>query len=395
MSPKVMERYTGGRKPMLTFAGAGMLGLAVTALGWGVDTRRALFSWLFAYAYWVGLAVAALILLGTWHASRARWPVVLRRMLETMAGTLPLLALLFLPILLGAHELFLWTHETPPLSEHELELLRHKQPYLNLPFWGARAALYFALWIAVSELLLRWSRRQDESGELKLTTWQRRLGAGSLPAVAVALSFASLDWLLSLEPLFVSTIFGLYYFAGAFVGVLAALTLATLLARGPRLYGTLTNPSHLASLGKFLLAFTVFWAYIAYCQYFLIWIANLPAEVGWYIKRTTGAWEEVALAVVVGRFILPFFVLLSRPLKQSRALLGVVAGWLLVAHALDVYWLVLPVVEPEGPALHWADVAAFVGVGGSVVAFALWRLRGHATLPVGDPYLYESLGYDE
>jgi hypothetical protein len=392
---RVMERFTGGRVPLLASAAVGAVGLGVTGVGWAVDTRRALFSYLFAFAYWAGMAVAALLLLGIWHASKARWPVVLRRMLETMAATLPLFAVLFVPILAGASHLYLWTQDSPPLSGKDLKKLEHKRPYLNLPFWAVRSLLYFAVWSGVGELLLRWSRKQDETGDLKLTQWQWWLGAGTLPVVALAMSFASLDWLMSLEPLFVSTVYGLYWFSGAFVGTLALLTLATSLARGPNLFGELVNDSHRASLGKFLLAFSVFWAYMAYSQFFLIWIADLPHEVPWYVLRARGAWEPVALAIVNTRFLLPFLVLLSRPFKRQRRTLTVMSFWLLAAHALDTWWLVIPVVSPEGPALHWADVAAFVGVGGVAVAFTLWRLRGHATVPVRDPYLHESLGYDK
>ena len=392
---KVMERFTGGRGPMLAAAAVGAVGLGVTGAGFAVDTRRALFGYLFAFAYWAGIAVASLLLLGAWHASRARWPVVLRRMLETMAATLPLFALLFLPILVGASHLYPWLGEPPPLSEKDLKKLEHKRAWLNQPFWVVRSALYFAVWSAVGEFLLRWSRRQDDTGELKLTQWQWWLGAGALPLVGLAMSFASLDWLMSLEPLFVSTVYGLYWFSGAFVGALAMLTLATTLARGPNLYGELVNDSHRASLGKFLFAFSVFWAYMAFSQFFLIWIANLPHEVPWYVLRARGAWEPVALFIVNARFLLPFFVLLSRPFKQHRRTLAVTAVWLLLAHGVDTWWLVVPVVSPEGPRVHWADVSAFLGVGGAAVAFTLWRLRGHATVPVGDPYLRESLGYGE
>ncbi|WNG53100.1 hypothetical protein F0U60_53960 [Archangium minus] len=390
-----MERFTGGRLPLLASAAVGAVGLGVTGLGFALDTRRALFSYLFAFAYWAGLAVASLVLLGAWHASKARWPVVLRRMLETMAATLPLFAVLFIPILAGASHLYLWMDPHPSLAEKDLKKLDHKRPFLNLPFWVVRSAVYFAVWSVVGELLLRWSRRQDETGELKLTKWQWALGAGALPAVALAMSFASLDWLMSLEPLFVSTVYGLYWFSGAFVGALAMLTLSTTLARGPNLFGEFVNDSHRASLGKFLFAFSIFWAYMAYSQFFLIWIADLPHEVPWYILRAKGAWEPVALFIVGARFLFPFLVLLSRPFKQHRRTLAGMAVWLLAAHTVDTWWLVVPVVSPDAVRVHWADVSAFLGVGGAAVAFTLWRLRGHATLPVRDPYLHESLGYDK
>ncbi|ATB29792.1 hypothetical protein [Melittangium boletus] len=392
---KALGPFTGGLEATRTAAAVGVAGLVLTGVGFGEEPRRALFSYLFAFAYWAGLAVASLLLLGTWHASRARWPVVLRRMLETMAASLPLLALFFLPLLAGAHLLYPWMGAVPAWSAEDLRKLEHKRAWLQRPFWDVRSAVYFGVWIAVGELLLRWSRRQDGTEDARLTRWQRWLGTGSLPVVALAMSFAALDWLMSLEPLFVSTVYGLYWFSGAFVGALAMLTLATVLARGPALYGELVNASHLASLGKFLFAFSLFWAYMAYSQFFLIWIANVPREVPWYVLRAKGAWEPVALFVVGARFVLPLFILLSRPFKQHRRTLGTLAVWLLLAHGVDTWWLVIPVVSPEGPSLSWTDLTAFLGLGGSVVAFTLWRLRGHATAPVGDPFLADSLGYDE
>ena len=392
---KALGPFTGGLEATRAAAAVGVVGLVLTGVGFGEAPRRALFSYLFAFAYWAGLAVASLLLLGVWHASGARWPVVLRRMLETMAASLPLLALLFLPLLAGAHLLYPWMGPMPAGSAEDLKKLEHKRAWLQRPFWDVRSAVYFGVWIAVGELLLRGSRRQDVSGDARLSRWLGRLGTGSLPVVALAMSFAALDWLMSLEPLFVSTVYGLYWFSGAFVGALAMLTLATVLARGPELYGELVNASHLASLGKFLFAFSLFWAYMAYSQFFLIWIANVPREVPWYVLRAKGAWEPVALVVVGARFVLPLFILLSRPFKQHRRTLGAMAVWLLLAHGVDTWWLVIPVVSPEGPSLSWTDVTAFLGVGGSAVAFTLWRLRGHATVPVGDPFLSESLGYDE
>src|SRR5262249_42971530 len=227
----------------------------------------------------------------------------------------------------------------------------------------------------------------------RLTVKQRRLGAGSLPFLALSITFAAFDWLMSLDPTWYSTIFGVYYFAGSFLGAIALLTLTTALARGANLFGSLVSPDHYHNLGNFLLAFTVFWAYIAFSQFMLIWIANLPEEVTWYLVRTGGKWRAVAVALAMAQFVLPFFALLSSEIKRNPRTLAAVAAWILVWHYLDVYWLVMPALHREAPAPHWTDLAAFAGVGGIAVAYTLWTLRGSYTIPVGDPYLHASLQF--
>lgn len=385
------EPFRGGGSLLAGGLVAGVVGLAGSAIGWGVDTRRALYAWLFAWAYWGGMAAASLVLLGIWHASRARWPVVLRRVLEVQAGTLPLLAVLFLPVGIGVARLYPFAR--PQGFEEQVRVaLRHQGPYMNVPFWAGRAALYFVVWIAVSELLLRWSRAQDEDGALAWTRRQRWLGAGTLPLVALLLSFAALDWLMALEPLFNSTIFALYWFMGSLLGAVALLALSAAWARGEARVGDAANASHRASLGKLLLGFTLFWVYVAFVQWLLTWIADLPREARWYLARTTGGWWWVAIAVVLAQFAVPFLLLLSRGLKESRAGLAVASLWILGAHAVDAYWIVLPA-HDAGPAFSWMDAAAFVAIGGLGCAFAVLRLRGHSPVPVRDPYHLESLRY--
>ncbi len=387
-----LDRWRGGGAFILATGVVGGACLAATLVDVAFATRRALYSYLFGWVYWAGLAIGALILLGTFHAVGAKWAVVLRRAIETMAGALPLHALLFLPIAIGVASLYRWVDPTG-LEEKVQRLVAHRRPYLNVWFFELRAALYFAVWIAVAELLLSWSRRQDEHPGLRLTVRQRRLASGTLPIVVLFLSFASTDWILSLEQRFKSSIFGLYVFTGLFLGAIAAVALVTSLARGENLFGGVTNPSHRGSLGKLMLGFVAFWFYVGFCQYMLVWIADLPDEVHWYLVRTVGNWHGYTIALVVVQFLVPFLLLLSRPLKTSRAGLAVLAAWVLAAHAVDVYWLILPAVDAAAPSLRWTDVTAFVGIGGVTCAFVAWRLRGHATVPVSDPFVRQSLGY--
>jgi hypothetical protein len=262
-----------------------------------------------------------------------------------------------------------------------------------MPFFLVRQVIYFAVWIFVSTRLFRLSTRQDETGDLELTVKQRRFAPGSLPFLGLTITFAGFDWLMSLTPLWQSTIYGAYYFAGSFLAAFAVLTIATVNARGDNLYGNLVTTHHLHNLGKFLLAFTAFWAYIGFSQALLVWVANLPEEASWYAVRIFGGWRPMSLAIFFGHFVIPFFVLLSRDIKLQPRPLAVIAVYILVMHWFDLYWLVWPALRPEGPSFHFTLLTAFVGVGGVSVAYGLFRLRGQYSLPVKDPYIADSLRY--
>jgi hypothetical protein len=346
-----------------------------------------------AFVYWVGIALGALILLGALHASSARWSVVLRRFVETVPQSLPLFALLFVPIALGMGRLFVWV-DPHGLQGELAHAVESKLPYLNPRAFLVRAVVYFVFWIAVAHLLRTWSVRQDSAGGIALTRRQRRLGTGALPFLALTLTFAAFDWMMSLDPRFFSTIFGVYWFAGSFMATFAVVILAATATRDdPAAFGHHMNLEHFHSLGKFLLAFTAFWAYIAFSQFMLIWIANIPEEVPWYILRIDGGWRWVGAFLALFHFVVPFFLLLSRDLKRSPRALSAVAAWLLVAHWVDLYWLVMPHLHPDGPRPWIFDLTAFVGVGAAAAAFTLLRMRGAATVPVRDPHLEDSLRY--
>ncbi len=386
--------FTGGRRLVLRSAAVGAAGLAVTAVGAAAfDARRAMYAYLVAFVYWLGIALGALILLGAFHAANARWSVVIRRFVEHVPAVIPLFVVLFVPLVLGGRHLFPWT--APEALEGELlHLVEHKRPWLNVPFFVARAVFYFVTWVVVAELLRRWSLRQDAAGGLTLTRWQRRLGTGSLPLHALTLSFAAFDWLMSIDPRFYSTIFGVYWFAGSFLATFAVIIVAAVLTRNdPTQFGAHMNVEHFHALGKFLLAFTAFWAYIAFSQFLLIWIANLPEEVPWYILRIDGGWGPVGAFLAAFQFLVPFFLLLSRDLKRNPRALAWVAAWVLLVHWVDLYWLVMPHLDPGGPRFSLWDVSAFVGVGGVAVAFAVARMRGTLAVPARDPYIDDSLRY--
>lgn len=389
-----IQKYDGGRSLMVGAGLVGLLGLLATLGGMAIS-REASFSYLFAFAYWGGMALGAVILLQIFQATRAKWMVILRRPVEVMAVTVTLFVLLFIPVILAMKHLYSWVDPPADLPGEAMKILQHKKPYLNTGFFVVRGFFYLLLAAFVSSRLFRLSTKQDTTGDVQLTQRQRNLGVGALPFVALTFSFAGFDWLMSLQPLWYSTIYGVYFFAGSFVSAIAMLIIVTDRARGKNLYGDYVSPEHIHNLGKLMLAFTCFWAYIGFSQFLLIWIAGLPEEVPFYNVRMQGPWAGVSVFLIIGHFFIPFGLLLSRARKRNSGRLALVAFWILLVHAVDIYWLVMPTLNPGGLVMHWSLLTAFVGVGGLSIAFAMWRIRGHFTVPLRDPYLADSLSYKQ
>jgi hypothetical protein len=343
-----------GQRPWRVGPAIGLAGLLLSGIGFLVDPRQAYASWLAALATGLSTALGILILIAIAYVSGARWFDPLRGLALELAGTMPLFALLFIVLLPGLGRLYPWAH--PGGSPNPA--------WLNVPWFLVRAAVYFAIWIALSILLRRGAGAAPDAASGAPSARERALAAVALPILGLSLTFAAFDWLMSLEPGWVSTVFGVYWFAG---GIIAALALLTVLAaaggaaRAPVALGT----RQAYALGALMLTFAVFWAYIAYSQYFIIWIANVPAEVAWYVPRVRGGWGVLALVVLVGQFLLPLLVLLFQAAKLSPRVLAVVGALVLVMHYLDTYWLVLPAVHPDAPHPHWLDLSALAAVGGA------------------------------
>ncbi len=394
------NRSRGGGALFAWSLGLGILALLVTAelyvFGDATEHGTVLAGYLVAFTYWVGIAVTATIWNAIFHASAAKWMVVLRRVLEGMGASLPVFIVLFIPVFLGMSTLFPWVRPSSAMSPEQLELLSHKAPYLNVPFFLIRAVIYFGVWLAVSDRLRRWSLQQDEVGGTELTRRMRWLGSGSLPFLGLTITFAAFDWLMSVDPFWISTIFGVYYFAGSFLSAMCvvAIVIAINEKNTTGLGGAVTR-YHLYNVGKLMLAFTAFWTYAAFSQFMLIWIANIPEEAAWYVVRMKGGWSNVGIFLIVANFFAPFAVLLSRSLKLRPRALAVVAVWLMVVHYIDIYWLVMPALFPDRIHFHFAHIAAFLGVGGVAVATSLWRARGYFAIPVKDPNLSYSLRYTQ
>lgn len=389
-----LSKFQGGAGWMKAGASVGVACTVATVAAMFSGSKAAQFGYLLGFSYWAGIGLTSLLLLMIFHAFRAKWMTVLRRPLETMATTVVIFLVLFLPLAFVLKGVFPWVEPTvEKFGEHGLHLVHNKHGYLNTSFFVVRGILYFVIAGVISQLLFGWSTRQDATGDVALTGKARKLGTGAIPLMAFVLTFAAFDWLMSLDPLWFSTIFGVYYFAGSMLCTFAILILLSAKARGKDQFGAYVTPEHLHNLGKLLFAFTAFWGYIAFSQMMLIWMAGLPEETPFYILRMKAPWIGIGLFLVLGHFLLPFFILLSRSRKRSPSRLAPMAAWALIVHFVDLYWLIFPNLSEEQATIHWSLFTAFFGVGGLAVAFAIWRIRGHYTVPVKDPFLNVSLRY--
>jgi hypothetical protein len=369
----------------------GAVGL-LASLALGMREREQLyFSWLVAFSFFLSVALGGLFFVLLHYVTGARWSVVVRRLAETAMATLPAFVLLFVPVALGMHELYHWAHADAVAHD---PLLAKKAAYLNPGFFLARAAFCLGSWSLLAVWLYRRSIEQDRTGDPRIARRLRQLSAPALILFAVTLTVGAVDWIMSLEPHWYSTIFGVYFFAGSLVGIFAFLSLvAASLGRAGLLVEAIST-EHFHDLGKLLSAFTIFWAYIGFSQYFLIWYANIPEETVWYQARLVGSWRVMTIALAVGHFGVPFFFLMSRNVKRRRPLLVAGAVWMLLMHLLDIHWLVMPTHRPDGFRLHALDVTTVLAVGGLVLALFGQRLRRHALLPLRDRHLADSLRFE-
>jgi hypothetical protein len=378
---------------------AGVIGLVLFILGLLADPWRAFAAYLFAYVTVLTLVLGALIQVMISHVTAARWFTVLRKLTLTVTTSLPLLAILVLPILFGVQRLYPWAHAAT-LSPALRKLAEHRQAWLNVPFFATRAIIYVIVFAACGEMLRRWAARENHvsrAGDVVMVLRrQRRASAIGLVVVGLTLTLVAFDWLMPLDTEWYSTVYGVYVFAGGFVAALGLIALLAYISaqNGGALNGSVSD-EHFGALGKLMLTFVIFWAYIAFSQFLIIWIGDIPADSSWYAVRGSGSWGTLALIVVIGQFAIPFVLLLSRTLKrQPRALAGI-GVWLVIMHVLDVYWLVLPAFDPSGIKLSWMDPAALLMVGGLAIASAAHRVRGHVALPVNDPYIAQAVHYVE
>jgi hypothetical protein len=263
---------------------------------------------------------------------------------------------------------------------------------LNTPFFLVRAAIYFAVWNAVSYFLNTWSVEQDRTGDLRIPRKMQLMSAGGLLAYGLTITFASFDWLMSLEPHWFSTIYGVIIMGGQGLTALAVLIIVLWwLSRRPPL-DRLVVPSHFHDLGNLMLAFVMLWAYFSFSQFLIIWAGNLPAEITWYLDRLDNSWRLVGITLMLGHFVIPFVLLLSRAVKREPDMLAKVAVWLLFIRVVDLFWLTAPEFHPHGVVVSWMDLLLPISLGALWLGGFVWQLRGRAILPLHDPQFEEALG---
>ena len=346
-------------------------------------------AYLAAFLFWTGISVGCLAILTLHYLVGGAWGFLIRRPLEAAVMALPLLALLFLPIVFGLPTLYPWA--APGASADAL--LRHKQPYLNVPFFLVRAALYFLLWGGLGWAFSRGGRAQDRTENPAITWRLQMLAAPALAAVFVSTTFAAVDWGMSIEPKWYSTIYGPMLFVGFVLTALSAMALAgSRLAHVPPLSG-LATPVAFHDLGNLMLAFTMLWAYMSFSQYLITWSGNLAEEIPWYLARSAGLWRGVAALLIFFHFFVPFFYLLFRENKRDHRRLARVAVWLLALHVVNDLWLILPAYPSPltNTLANLAFVPAFLGMGGLWTAVFLRQLKGAPLVPRHDPLLAEVL----
>lgn len=360
----------------------GAVALLLCAAGAFAQPPEFFHAYLTAYLFWIGIALGCLALLMLHHLVSGRWGFVIQRLLESAASTLPLLALLFVPLLFGLRELFLWAR---PEAVATQEILRHRQPYLNTPFFVARVILYFAVWTVLASRLSKWSLEQDRTAEAGLTRRLRLLSGPGLVLYGVTVTFAAFDWAMTLGPQWHSTIFGAVFIVGQGLAALCFMVVVAsrLRDRGP--LAPVMSAQQFHDLGNLILAFVMLWAYMAFSQYLIIWSGNLPDEIPWYVSRMAGGWMWVAMFLIAFHFAVPFLLLLSRVTKRrEKILLGVAVG-LLLMRLVDLYFIVTPALHPGQVTIHWMDLLAPVGIGGIWLWAFLGRLQGKSLLPLHDP----------
>jgi len=368
-------------------------GAVLCVIGLVVDPARTAAAYLVAYMSCLAIVLGELAMIMIARVTAATWFVALRRQAEQVAATLPVFAVLFVPILVALPVLYPWVHVTEAIAPPAREIVRAKAAYLNVPFFIIRAMIYLGTWILLGERLRRASLTQDRGDTETVERRLRVTSAVGLVAFGFTTSFAAFDWMMSLAPSWYSTIYGVDYFAGGMVGALALL--AVLVARG-RWRGELPasiGADHFHALAKLLLTFVLFWVYIGFSQLIVIWSAEVPIERSWYVVRMRGGWEDLGAVLVAGHFAIPFLALLIREFKRSVGAMAFLGAWLLAMHYLDVYWIIMPDAARTTMLGYWLDLGALLLVGGAGSLTWEWRRRAGHAVAVGDPAIDASLGY--
>jgi len=378
-------KHVGGR--FLGVSALAIIALLITFVFGYFNPKQFAFSYLFAFTFFFTICMGGLFWTLVHHAVDAEWSVVVRRQLENLASLLPVMAILFIPLIFVAPKLWYWM--TYPAGKDIL--LDEKAAYLNIPFFWIRAVFYFGFFTIASWLLKKFSIAQDKDGNPKYTLWNRKVTFVSLPLFALSLTFSAIDWLMGLDFHWFSTIWGVYIFAGSALSSMCVLVLIISALRSVGYLNQVVTVEHYHIMGKLMLAFTVFWAYIGFSQYMLIWYANIPEETVYYLVRNVESWNILNIILVVGHFWLPFLLLLPQASKRNPTFLCVMAVWILLMHLLDMYIIVLPALHKTGFSPSPLDLISLIAIGSTLVAVYLKKLGDSALWPLKDPRLENSL----
>ncbi|MEP7188379.1 MAG: hypothetical protein ABI901_04210 [Roseiflexaceae bacterium] len=374
---------------------AGVVGLILCAVGAFIDPTAFFQSYLMGFLYWLAFPLGCMAIVALYHLGGGAWGFGIRRPLEAGMMTIPLMALLFVPLLFGLSNLYPWARPAEVAAD---PILQHREPYLNLTFVLIRAAIYFVAWSGGAYLLYRTSQEQDRTGDPDLPRLLGRRGRLALFFFVIAVTFSAFDWAMALDPHWFSTIYGIMFLIGdGLTGIAFAIIVLRLLStRAP--VSEVTSTQTFNDLGNLLLAFVTLWAYMNLSQFLIIWSVNLPEENPWYLRRADGGWWFFTLALVIFQFIAPFLILLARGNKRNPILLSRVAIFVLFMRLVDMFWMLMPEVRREGLAFHWLDFVAPIGIGGIWIATFIWMLKRQPILPLHDqrdPRLQPASGHGE
>lgn len=367
----------------------GVLACAVSIVGWVRSPQQFFFSYLFAAVFWVGLSLGCFGVAMIHYLAGGRWGFPIRRILEAGFTTLPLMLVLFVPLFFGLHYLY------PCARPGELtdKTLQDRQLYDSVSVFVIRQVFFFLTWIFIATRLRKWSLAQDHTADALPTCRMRTFSGPGLVIYGLLGTFASVDWIMSLEAHWHSSIFGVIVLIGQILTAFAFSTFVLTLFRNEPPYATTVTPTHYHHLGNLLLTFVLFWTYISFGQLLIIYSGDLPRELEWYIHRIAGSWKTVVALIAAFHFFVPFFLLLFRAVKKNVTILAALAAVLFVMHIVDTYWLVMPTLHPHGVSLSWLDFSTFLGIGGLWAGVFLFQLMAAPLLPQQDPGLQFSFVY--
>lgn len=360
----------------------GMLGTLACVIGVMLDSKQFFISYLVGYTFWLGLSLGCFGVAMIHHLTGGRWGFATRRFLEAGFMTLPLMAVLFVPLLFGLHELYPWAQ---PNTVAANETLQKKLIYMNAPLFCLRAVFFFAIWLVMAFCLRRWSLQQDQTTDPAPTIRMRTLSGPGIVIYPLTATFAFVDWVMSIEPNWYSTIFLVIVMIGQVLTAFALITILLAWLRDQPPFREVATHTHFLNLGNLLLAFVIFWTYVSFSQLLIIYSGNLPREINWYLYRIAGGWRWVVGVLALFHFFAPFLLLLFRSLKRNAMRVATVAALIFIMHIVETYWVIEPSFFHQNIHLHWLDFSAVIGVGGIwLFAFAL-NLKRHALLPANDP----------